>query len=678
MTDSENKLDNATVRRFAKLLKNNGGSSNASTGITTGTVIQNDNQLYVAVDDETLVPVSDTASNVKVGDKVTLAIDNEEALIVGNNSDASPTASELSETDTKATFAKVDASEAKDTAQTAQTTADNAQSTATEAQSTAQSAQDTATEAKETADAVDGKATEAKETATQAQATATTASETATQAKETAEAVDAKATEAQTTATEANTKATEAQSTATTASETATQAQTTANTAKETADTASTKADNAQSTAEQAISDASDASKVATNYIDFNETNGLVIGDKREGATLTANTQINSEGVHIRDGETVLASFKEDEVVLLNDSDSAQGTVTFGNPSRTGSAKIFFLRNQHLGLSTQYGSLLLHPRFLTEYNGATYDCTPKIDMMEDSHNLQEIRLTPQYLNKDEKETSYSRGNRIAVGCKSIDFIKGDFDDAKFQCKIPTVFDETPSVAGTPVSLEGHTHTKSEITDFAHDHAGDALTPATINTTSTIKQNGTQVSLEGHKHSASDVTSGTLPIARGGTGATTASGALSAIGAAASSHNHSASNITSGTLAVARGGTGKTAGTFYGETVLYNNTTGTNGNVTLSTSAANYTYLEIFYKCTPSTSSAYNSVKVFSPNGKKVQLQQSFFASGTTTLQTDFELVSISTTTITRGTMGYIQHSGSSSSCGTTTRQFNIVRVVGYK
>ena len=88
MTDSENKLDNATVRRFAKLLKNNGGSSNASTGITTGTVIQNDNQLYVAVDDETLVPVSDTASNVNVGDKVTLAIDNEEDLIVRNNSDA--------------------------------------------------------------------------------------------------------------------------------------------------------------------------------------------------------------------------------------------------------------------------------------------------------------------------------------------------------------------------------------------------------------------------------------------------------------------------------------------------------------------------------------------------------------------------------------------------------------
>lgn len=78
----------------------------------------------------------------------------------------------------------------------------------------------------------------------------------------------------------------------------------------------------------------------------------------------------------------------------------------------------------------------------------------------------------------------------------------------------------------------------------------------------------------HNHSAADITSGTLAVARGGTGIASyttsnyirASGAttleqrtpaqvLTDIGAAASSHNHSAANITSGTLAVARGGTG---------------------------------------------------------------------------------------------------------------------------
>lgn len=57
----------------------------------------------------------------------------------------------------------------------------------------------------------------------------------------------------------------------------------------------------------------------------------------------------------------------------------------------------------------------------------------------------------------------------------------------------------------------------------------------------------------------------VPVANGGTGATTAANARTNlgvtpanIGAAAASHNHSAANITSGTLPVARGGTGATA------------------------------------------------------------------------------------------------------------------------
>ena len=52
-------------------------------------------------------------------------------------------------------------------------------------------------------------------------------------------------------------------------------------------------------------------------------------------------------------------------------------------------------------------------------------------------------------------------------------------------------------------------------------------------------------------------------------------------------------------------------------VLYSSASGTAGTVTLSDSAANYTYLEIFYRS--SGDNACGSVKVFSPNGKLVHL-----------------------------------------------------------
>ena len=62
----------------------------------------------------------------------------------------------------------------------------------------------------------------------------------------------------------------------------------------------------------------------------------------------------------------------------------------------------------------------------------------------------------------------------------------------------------------------------------------------------------------HLETSADCITGTLSIAHGGTGATTAANARTNLGAAASSHNHSAANITSGTLSVARGGTGVTS------------------------------------------------------------------------------------------------------------------------
>ena len=94
---------------------------------------------------------------------------------------------------------------------------------------------------------------------------------------------------------------------------------------------------------------------------------------------------------------------------------------------------------------------------------------------------------------------------------------------------------------------------------------------------------------------------TVPINKGGTGATSAASARSNlgitpgnIGAAASSHNHNASNITSGTLPLTRGGTGATSASGANGSIVF-------GSSTLSSLSTSY-YL-------PVASSSSNGYKV---------------------------------------------------------------------
>lgn len=76
----------------------------------------------------------------------------------------------------------------------------------------------------------------------------------------------------------------------------------------------------------------------------------------------------------------------------------------------------------------------------------------------------------------------------------------------------------------------HVHGQADVTGLADALAGKAAA--------------------GHKHSAADVTSGTLPLSRGGTGATTAAGALAALGAASAGHTHAvASSAAAGFMSV---------------------------------------------------------------------------------------------------------------------------------
>lgn len=55
------------------------------------------------------------------------------------------------------------------------------------------------------------------------------------------------------------------------------------------------------------------------------------------------------------------------------------------------------------------------------------------------------------------------------------------------------------------------------------------------------------------------------------------------------------------------------------TILYNNSSGSTGTITLSNSAANYSYIEVFYK---TNDNLYGSHKVNNPNGKNIIITSS--------------------------------------------------------
>ena len=141
-------------------------------------------------------------------------------------------------------------------------------------------------------------------------------------------------------------------------------------------------------------------------------------------------------------------------------------------------------------------------------------------------------------------------------------------------------------------------------------------------------------------------------------------------------NLDASKITSGTLPVTRGGTGATTAAaalkniMGGKAVLYNNTSGTTGTVSLSSSAANYNHMRIYF-C--ADANQYNSVDVYSPNGKVVSLVVVNPAGNG--VWVNGAHVTISGASITRTS----DHNGlaGSENGASTTRVIKIVRVEGW-
>ncbi len=113
------------------------------------------------------------------------------------------------------------------------------------------------------------------------------------------------------------------------------------------------------------------------------------------------------------------------------------------------------------------------------------------------------------------------------------------------------------------------------------------------------------------------------------------------------------------------------------TTLYDNSSGTTGTITLSQTAANFSYLEIFY--VDNAGNQAQSIRVPSPNGKTITLDNiEPNSSGLSYAYQRISSYSISGTSITRKNSVYIQHNPSNSPNINTNTYIKIVKVLGYK
>ena len=112
-------------------------------------------------------------------------------------------------------------------------------------------------------------------------------------------------------------------------------------------------------------------------------------------------------------------------------------------------------------------------------------------------------------------------------------------------------------------------------------------------------------------------------------------------------------------------------------VLYNNISEISETITLSSSAEDYTYIEIHYKDT--ILSTYNSAKLYNPNGKSIALFVVYNGSSGTNTQFKNAVYSISGTSITlTNNYGIGNLNNNAASITNKTNQIIITRVLGYK
>ena len=122
---------------------------------------------------------------------------------------------------------------------------------------------------------------------------------------------------AQSTANTAQSTANTAKTNAATAQSTANTAKTNAATAQSTADSAVTAANNAQSTANTARTEASNAAKTASNFLSFDSSNGLLVGNKSGGSWSGYRAQVKSDSFNILDASgNTLSSYGASAISL--------------------------------------------------------------------------------------------------------------------------------------------------------------------------------------------------------------------------------------------------------------------------------------------------------------------------------------------------------------------------
>lgn len=107
--------------------------------------------------------------------------------------------------------------------------------------------------------------------------------------------------------------------------------------------------------------------------------------------------------------------------------------------------------------------------------------------------------------------------------------------------------------------------------------------------------------------------------------------------------------------------------------LYENTSGENGDITLSETAANFNLIDIMY----AKGETFQSVRVWSPNGKSVSLIMGYKMSDTDT-QIQTPCIKINGTKLTKTSKGGVNLGTGGTVNGFTANEVRIYKVVGYK